>query len=103
MGTATDKSEVEQRVGAEIAKIGFAKAMQKKWIQLDGANKNVVVRIAEVLEDQDKDLLSKYSENNDLEAHDKKIVEQMKKRKLINVVSNKSYKVTKGSNFAPQR
>ncbi len=27
----------------------------------------------------------------------------MKKRKLINVVTNKSYKVTKGSNFAAQR
>jgi hypothetical protein len=61
------------------------------------------VRIAEVLEDQDKELLSKYAENADLEAHDKKVVEQMKKRKLINVVTNKSYRVTKGSNFAPQR
>jgi hypothetical protein len=45
--------------------------------------------------------LSNYSANPDLEAHDKKIVEQMKKRKLINVVSNKSYTVTKGPNFAP--
>lgn len=75
VGVATEKSEVETRVGAEIAKIGFAKAMQRKWIQLDGANKNVVVRIAEALEDQDKDLLTKYNENTDLEAHDKKIVE----------------------------
>jgi phenylalanyl-tRNA synthetase alpha chain len=25
--------------------------MQRKWIQLDGANKNAVVRIAEVLDD----------------------------------------------------
>lgn len=99
----TEKSELEQIVGAEIAKIGFAKAMQRKWIQLDGANKNVVVRIAEQLVDEDKELLSKYASNSDLEAHDKKIVDQMKKRKLINVVTNKSYKVTKGANFAPKR
>ena len=31
-GVVTDKSEVETRVGPEIAKIGFAKAMQRKWI-----------------------------------------------------------------------
>ncbi len=103
LGVVTEKSDVEARVGADIAKIGFAKAMGRKWVSLDGANKNAVVRVAEVLEDQDKDLLTKYAENNDLEAHDKKVVEQMKKRKLINVVTNKSYKVTKGSNFAPQR
>ena len=28
----TEKSQLEQLVGAEIAKIGFAKAMQRKWI-----------------------------------------------------------------------
>lgn len=103
MNKPTEKAEAEAKVGAEIAKIGFAKAMQRKWIQLDGANKNVVVRIAEKLVDEDKELLSKYRENSDLEAHDKKIVDQMKKRKLINVVTNKSYRVTKGTNFAPKR
>ena len=61
------------------------------------------MRIAEILDDQDKELLSNYAENPDLEAHDKKVVEQMKKRKLINVATNKSYKVTKGPNFAPER
>ena len=61
------------------------------------------MRIAEKLIDDDKELLSKYRENTDLEAHDKKIVDQMKKRKLINVVTNKSYRVTKGTNFAPKR
>jgi phenylalanyl-tRNA synthetase alpha chain len=32
MNKPTEKAEVETKVGAEIAKIGFAKAMQKKWI-----------------------------------------------------------------------
>ena len=87
LNVPTDKSAVESKVGAEIAKIGFAKAMQRKWIKLDGDNKNGVVRIAEKLEDQEKDLLTKYRENPDLEAHDKKVVEQIKKRKLVNVVT----------------
>jgi hypothetical protein len=34
-----------------------------------------VVRIAEKLVDDDKELLSKYRENSDLEVHDKKIVD----------------------------
>ena len=32
LNKATPKTEVEEKVGKEIAKIGFAKAMQKKWI-----------------------------------------------------------------------
>jgi phenylalanyl-tRNA synthetase alpha chain len=99
----TPKSEVEKRVGGEIAKIGFAKAMQRKWISLEGDKKDIVRRIAQELEDQEKDQLSKYKENPDYEAHDKKVAEQLKKRKLINVVTQKSYKVTKGPNFAPMR
>lgn len=39
----------------------------------------------------------------EVETHDKKIVEQYKKRKHLNVKSYKSYKVTKGANFAPVR
>ena len=60
MNKATPKSEVEEKVGKEIAKIGFAKAMQKKWIQLAGGNKEVVERIAENLDDQDKAQLQKF-------------------------------------------
>jgi len=38
-----------------------------------------------------------------VDAHDKKMVDQFKKRKLVSVVSQKSYKVTKGVNYAPER
>jgi phenylalanyl-tRNA synthetase alpha chain len=38
-----------------------------------------------------------------LDAHDKKDVENYKKRKHLNVKSYKSYKVTKGGSFAPIR
>ena len=48
---ATDKKEVEAKVGSEIAKIGFAKAMQLKWIKLDTSNNSLIVRIAEELVD----------------------------------------------------
>ena len=51
----TDKAEVDAKVGAEIAKIGFSKAMQRKWVQLDPKNKNIVTRVAEKLEDTERD------------------------------------------------
>lgn len=45
---------MEEKVGKEIAKIGFAKAMQKKWIALSGGSKDVIERIAENLDDSEK-------------------------------------------------
>jgi len=38
-----------------------------------------------------------------MDDHDKKTVELFKKRKLVNVVSMKSYRVTKGPNYMPVR
>jgi len=93
------KEDLDKTLGKELAKIGFSKAMKRKWVQLDPADKNSVVRIAEALEDTERDQLRKYVDNNDLEQHDKKVVDQLKKRKLLNVVSQKYYKVTKGENF----
>lgn len=63
----------------------------------------MINRLAENLEDTERDQLRKYRELPDLEAHDKKVIDQLKKRKLVNVVSQKHYRVTKGSNFAPVR
>lgn len=38
-----------------------------------------------------------------LELYDKKIIDQLKKRQLLNVISLKSYKVEKGPNFSVER
>jgi hypothetical protein len=48
----TSKPDVEAKVGAQIAKIGFAKAMGKKWVKLTD-DKLSVVRIANELIDED--------------------------------------------------
>lgn len=103
MNTPTNKSEYEKQVGAELAKIGFSKAMQRKWVQLVPENKELINRLAEKLEDSEKELLLKYRENADVDAHDKKVLDQMKKRKLVTIVTSKHYKVTKGSNYSPVR
>ena len=47
------KSDVEAKVGALIAKVGFAKAMKNKWVKLAGDKKDKVIRLAEELKDAD--------------------------------------------------
>lgn len=97
---------MKAKVGDDIAKIGFSKAMQKKWIQLDPANKTIVKRVAEELRDEEQEFLNKFTTQLRLDSLDdksKKEVENLKKRKQVNVVSLKSYKVKKGVNFAVER
>lgn len=96
------KADVEKKVGDLIGKIGFAKAMKNKWVKLE-SDKVSVTRIAENLVDDEKRQLSAYVQEPNLDAHDKKVVDQLKKRKLLNVITMKSYKVTKGSEFMPTR
>lgn len=99
----TLKADVEAQVGAQIAKLGFAAAMKNKWVKLAGEKKEKVVRTAEELKDTDQEQLKAYADAPSLDAHEKKTVDQFKKRKLVNVVTTKSYKVTKGAQYAPKR
>ena len=100
MGEKADLSEMENRVGKQIAKIGFGKAMKEKWIKKDGGN---FERVAENPVDKDKTQLNKFIEDPKFESHNKKDIDNYKKRKHLNVKSIKSYKVTKGANFALER
>jgi len=102
LGVVTTKKDVEAKVGDLVAKVGFAKAMKNKWVKLE-ADKLSVTRLAEVLKDDDKLQLSAYLEQPNLDSHDKKVVDGLKKRKLLNVVSHKSYSVKKGKEFQPTR
>lgn len=76
--------------------------MKNKWVKL-ADDKNSVIRIAEKVVDEEKDQLSAFVTDPSLDSHDKKVVEALKKRKLLSIVSQKSYKVTKGTEFMPTR
>ena len=102
VNVTTLKAEVDAKVGDLIAKIGFAKAMKNKWVKLE-SDKTSVTRIAETLQDDEKKQLSAYVEEPDADKHDKKVLDQLKKRKLLNVVTMKSYKVTKGPEYQNTR
>ena len=98
-----NKEEYDKSVGVNVAKIGFSKAMQRKWVQLDTFDKKNVVRIAEAIDDTERDTLKKFTEEGDIERHDKKVVDLLKKRQLVNVVTHKFYKISKGENFQLER
>jgi len=65
--------------------------------------KQNVLRIAEELKDEDQAQLKVFVAKPTVEEHDKKMVDQFKKRKLINITSQKSYKVTKGASYQQVR
>jgi len=100
MGEQCDMAEMESRCGKQIAKIGFGKAMKEKWIKKEGEK---FERIAESPVDKDQTNLNQYIKDVNYDAHEKKMVEQYKKRKQLIVKSIKSYKVSKGPNFALER
>jgi len=93
MGEKVDMAEMENRVGAQVAKIGFGKAMKQKWIKKDG---DQFERIAQNPKDEDQANLQKYLKNPVYDDKEKKTLDQYKKRKHLNIKSVKSYKVTKG-------
>lgn len=96
-----EKSKLEEQLGAELVKIGSQKALALKWLKAEG--KTHLIRVAEKLDDVDKILLQAFVDNSDLTAHNAADVEKLKKRKLIAVVTQKTYAVAKGVNFAPSR
>lgn len=74
--------------------------MKQKWIKKDG---DKFERIAESPVDEDQTNLNKFLADPSLDSHDKKMVDQYKKRKHLLVKSAKSYSVQKGSNWALER
>ena len=80
VGVQTPKTEVEAAVGQQVAKIGFAKAMKNKWVKIGGDKKELVERVVDDLKDAEREELSLFVTERSLEKHDKKVVDQLKKR-----------------------
>ncbi|XP_075888727.1 phenylalanine--tRNA ligase alpha subunit [Nelusetta ayraudi] len=84
-----------------FGKIGFSKAMSNKWIRLDKAHEGGprIFRNVDSIDDQvrEKLLLIKKGNANQLEEKEKN---ELKKRKLLNEVTVKSYWISKGSSFS---
>lgn len=81
------------------AKIGFSKAMTLGWISIDKKAEGgpTVFRKVETAEDEVVKVLNNISEQKSVAD---KVIQDVKKRKLISPVVTKFYKVTKGPGFS---
>ncbi|KAF2196077.1 hypothetical protein GQ43DRAFT_476644 [Delitschia confertaspora ATCC 74209] len=89
--------ELEKHVGKDSAKVGQGNAFRNKWIKKDGDN---LVLVAQEVEDTARELLRKIGETKSLD--DKKVLTDLKKRKLITLSKVISYTVSKGPKYAKE-
>ena len=100
VGEKVDLATMQERVGAQTAKIGSGKAKKQGWIKIDGKSYE---RVAENPVDADQKNLVAFTENPDADAHDKKLVAEYKKRKHLNVKTIKTFKISQGPEFSVER
>lgn len=90
-------AELNKQLG-ETAKIGMGVCMKNKWVQKNGES---IVSVAKTVTDETSTVLSA------IEAGTAKVSEDeyknLKKRKLVQQVTRKSYKITKGKDFREKR
>eukprot|EP00055_Hartaetosiga_balthica_P009059 m.35181 g.35181 ORF g.35181 m.35181 type:complete len:492 (+) comp6590_c0_seq1:45-1520(+) len=91
------RDDINAKVGDSVGKIGLGKAIKNKWIKTEKQDGGVVViRLVDDFVDETQILLKKL-ESGEL---DKKVMADLKKRKLIEKKVVKSYDITKGPEFA---
>jgi phenylalanyl-tRNA synthetase alpha chain len=90
--------ELNAKLG-DVAKIGMGPCMKNKWLKKEGEN---IVRLASSVEDETANKLSAVAKGDNSSVSEEDL-KNLKKRKLVNQVNRKSYRITKGPEFQPQR
>ena len=92
-------ADLNKAVGDSLGKIGLGQCMKNKWAKKDG---DKIVRLQNDVKDETAELLRCVRSNNLGSVHEKAL-QDLKKRKLLQQVIRKSYKIEKGPEFKPQR
>jgi len=88
------------KAAGSMGKVGFSKAMSAGWILIDkSGEKSLVRRKVEAINDLVLEHLKNIANGDDSQI-DEKAKNDYKKRKLLQEVTEKIYKVGKGSNFS---
>jgi len=97
-------SDLQTKVGKHVLKIGRGTCMKNRWIKNDG-DKLVSLKEAGDVKDETQTQLKALQEANGVAEGllDKKALTGLKRRKLINLVTRKSYAVSKGESYSRQR
>lgn len=94
-------SELEARLPAGVAHLGFRQAMQRRWIKTEKGSKDLkVFRQVESIEDT---VLQQLHDVNNGQAVDKATADALKKRRLVSPETWTTYRLTKGPKFALER
>eukprot|EP00386_Alphamonas_edax_P014263 GDKI01043881.1.p1 GENE.GDKI01043881.1~~GDKI01043881.1.p1 ORF type:complete len:552 (-),score=218.43 GDKI01043881.1:242-1840(-) len=100
------QAQLNEQLG-EVAKIGFAKAMQNKWVVMNKETKSIVATADSIVDDVRQVLQGCVdlgeSDVAKFEAtFDKKKLEDLKKRKMLTQQTLTAFTVHKGENFSTE-
>lgn len=98
--------DLQAKVGKNVCKIGMGNCMKNKWATKDkskGGNLVAVKKMEEVTDVTKAQLQTIADANGAEDAIDSKAVGLLKRRKLVSLVTRKSYSVVKDVQFAPKR
>ncbi|KAG6969921.1 hypothetical protein JG688_00005102 [Phytophthora aleatoria] len=98
-----DRKALEAAVGAATHKVGQGACMKSKWIRLDKADGKFYRNVEEVKDEVTEMLRRVEQADGALSAVSKDEANTLKRRKLAEVRTRKSYALSKGVNFALQR
>lgn len=91
-------SELQSLVGDSISKIGLGPCMKNKWLKKDGDR---IVKIAEGIQDDTSAQLQRVQQLCSEVSNES--LQNLKRRKLVQEITRKSFRVVKGTEFKPQR
>jgi phenylalanyl-tRNA synthetase alpha chain len=89
-------SELSTKLG-EVVKIGMGVCMKNKWLRKEGEK---IVRVCKTVEDETQQLLSVVESST---PPSEEVLKNLKKRKLVDVVTRKAYKISKGPEYRQKR
>ena len=96
--------ELQSKVGKNVCKIGMGNCMKNKWAKKAG-DKLIATKAMDAVSDDTQVQLKALDAANGIAEGviDGKQVNLLKRRKLITLVTRKSYSVARGAEYAPKR
>ncbi len=86
------------RLLGDVAKIGMGVCMKNKWLQKKG---DLIIKAVQVVVDETRAILNHIAQGNCSASEED--LKNLKKRKLVQQITRKSYRITKGVDFREKR
>mmetsp|Transcript_14802 Transcript_14802/g.21157 ORF Transcript_14802/g.21157 Transcript_14802/m.21157 type:complete len:508 (-) Transcript_14802:146-1669(-) len=98
--------ELQTKVGKDVAKIGMGNCMKNKWVKKDGPKLVSLKSSDEEMVDEVRQMLQSLTKANGVASKaglNDKSTQVLKRRKLVSLITQKSYVVSRGEAYAPTR